>query len=99
MKLRKRVRKATGSGAHREVTTEETWRRVRPHLRRAGITRLADITGLDCVGVPVYSAIIPRSNDSISVYSAAPTSSAVAPIVLRSTGRTPPVPLPQTNLC
>ncbi|MFI9237379.1 YcaO-like family protein [Streptomyces sp. NPDC053079] len=69
MKLRTHVAKAAGRGAHREVTTEETWRRVRPHLRRAGITRLADITGLDCVGIPVYSAVIPRSNDSISVYS------------------------------
>lgn len=29
-------------------------------------TRLADITGLDRVGIPVYSAVIPRSNDSIS---------------------------------
>ncbi len=33
-----------------------------------GVTRLADITGLDRVGIPVYSAIVPASDDGISVY-------------------------------
>ncbi|MFF8950716.1 YcaO-like family protein [Streptomyces sp. NPDC014940] len=69
MKLRARVSKAGRTGVHREYSTEETWQRISPHLRRAGITRVADITHLDHIGIPVYSAIIPRSNDSISVYS------------------------------
>ncbi|MFD6950251.1 hypothetical protein A6A08_02425 [Nocardiopsis sp. TSRI0078] len=68
MKLRASIPKTIESGTQREITVEETWDRVSPHLRRVGITRLADITGLDYVGVPVYSAIVPRSNDSISVY-------------------------------
>jgi ribosomal protein S12 methylthiotransferase accessory factor len=68
MQLRKHVRKVNGTGAHREFTAEQTWERITPHLRRAGITRVADITHLDRIGIPVYNAISPRSNDIISVY-------------------------------
>ncbi|MCA2227193.1 YcaO-like family protein [Nonomuraea aurantiaca] len=68
MKLRTQVPKVNGRGVHREVTAEETWSRVEPHLLRAGITRVADITWLDRIGIPVYNAISPRSNDIISVY-------------------------------
>src|SRR5687768_13787505 len=32
-----------------------------PHLPRFGITRLANVTGLDRVGIPVYQAIRPNS--------------------------------------
>lgn len=67
MKLRERVPKATGS-ANREALVERTWSRISGHLRRAGVTRMADITDLDRIGIPVYSAIVPRSNDGISVY-------------------------------
>ncbi|WP_274386405.1 YcaO-like family protein [Streptosporangium soli] len=68
MHLRHHVAKINGTGAHREVSSEVTWERVRPHLRRAGITRVADITWLDRIGIPVYNAISPRSHDVISVY-------------------------------
>ncbi|MEV4457142.1 YcaO-like family protein [Microbispora sp. NPDC049633] len=68
MRLRRHIPKINGTGAHREVSSEVTWDRVRPHLRRAGITRVADITWLDRVGIPVYNAISPRSHDVISVY-------------------------------
>jgi ribosomal protein S12 methylthiotransferase accessory factor len=40
---------------------EETLARIRPHLARAAITRIADITGLDTIGVPVAVAIRPAS--------------------------------------
>jgi ribosomal protein S12 methylthiotransferase accessory factor len=33
-----------------------------------GVTRLADITGLDRVGIPVFTAVVPRSDDTITVY-------------------------------
>ena len=33
-----------------------------------GVTRLADITGLDRIGIPVYSSIVPDSRDILSVY-------------------------------
>jgi ribosomal protein S12 methylthiotransferase accessory factor len=68
VKLRDSVPKHGGTGKHRECSSEETFARVRPHLRRAGITRIADITGLDRVGIPVFNAIVPRSADEVSVY-------------------------------
>jgi ribosomal protein S12 methylthiotransferase accessory factor len=68
MKLRPHVPKINGTGAHREFTAAQTWERIQPHLRRAGVTRVADITHLDRIGIPVYNAISPRSNDIISVY-------------------------------
>ncbi len=68
MHLRQNVKKVYGRGAHREFTAEQTWQRITPHLRRAGVTRVADITHLDRIGIPVYNAISPRSNDIISVY-------------------------------
>ena len=40
-----------------------------PGLRaRFGITRLADVTGLDRIGIPVISAIVPNTADALSVY-------------------------------
>ncbi|CAG7602215.1 YcaO-like family protein [Actinacidiphila bryophytorum] len=68
MKLRDSVPKVNGGGVHREYTSAQTYERVRPHLRRMGVTRVAEITWLDRIGIPVYNAIAPRSNDIISVY-------------------------------
>lgn len=51
--------KTTFDATHRAVDPEDTLERIRPHLRRHGITRLADITGLDTTGVSVYAAIRP----------------------------------------
>ena len=68
MKLRDSVPKVNGPGTHRECTSAQTYERVRPHLRRMGVTRVAEITWLDRIGIPVYNAIAPRSNDIISVY-------------------------------
>ena len=50
-------------GTRRAVPPAETLRRIRPLLPRAGITRLADITGLDWIGMPVYQAIRPNSRN------------------------------------
>lgn len=68
MKFRSSIPKVHGVGPHREITTEETYRRIEPHIARVGISRVADITGLDRIGIPVYNAIAPFSNDVISVY-------------------------------
>jgi ribosomal protein S12 methylthiotransferase accessory factor len=68
VRLRGSVPKVGGGAANRELPTEETWARVAPHLRRVGVTRVADVTGLDRVGLPVYAAICPRSPDGLSVY-------------------------------
>jgi YcaO-like protein with predicted kinase domain len=39
----------------------ETVARMRPMFSRFGITRLADVTGLDCIGIPVWMAVRPNS--------------------------------------
>lgn len=46
-------------GTHRAATLDETWRRFAPLARRAGITRIAELTGLDTLGIPVFAAIRP----------------------------------------
>ena len=47
-------------GTHRVVSPESTLARIRPQLSSFGITRCADITGLDCIGIPVYVAVRPQ---------------------------------------
>src|SRR5207342_3012832 len=44
-------------GTHRLVAPVDTLERIRPHLATFGITRCADITGLDSIGIPVYVAV------------------------------------------
>jgi ribosomal protein S12 methylthiotransferase accessory factor len=48
-------------GTHRAMPPEDTLARIRPHLGHAGITRVADITGLDTAGIPVAVAVRPAS--------------------------------------
>ncbi|GLV88214.1 methanogenesis marker 1 protein [Streptomyces lavendulae subsp. lavendulae] len=52
--------KHTFAGTHRSIPPEETLRRIRPCFPRAGITRLANITGLDRIGIPVTLAVRPN---------------------------------------
>ncbi len=42
--------------------------RARPLAERFGVTRVTDITGLDRLRIPVYTAVVPRSADFISIY-------------------------------
>lgn len=53
-------------GTHRLLTPEETLARVRPVFRAAGITRVANVTGLDTVGLPVVMVCRPNAR-SLSV--------------------------------
>ncbi|MGD1878646.1 MAG: YcaO-like family protein [Kiloniellaceae bacterium] len=53
-------------GTHRSRRPEETLAAFLPHAGRMGITRLANVTGLDCIGIPVYMACRPLSR-SIAV--------------------------------
>jgi ribosomal protein S12 methylthiotransferase accessory factor len=55
-------------GLDRVIGASETFARLREIGNALGVTRIADITGLDRVGIPVYSAIVPSSDDGISVY-------------------------------
>ncbi len=47
------------AGTHRAASLAQTWRRFAPAMKRAGITRIADLTGLDDLGIPVHAAIRP----------------------------------------
>jgi ribosomal protein S12 methylthiotransferase accessory factor len=49
------------SGTHRARDPEETFRIIEPYLCKAGVTRIADVTGLDRVGVPVTLALRPNA--------------------------------------
>lgn len=48
-------------GTHRVRPPEETWKWLRPRLRRLGVTRVADVTWLDEIGIPVFQAIRPNA--------------------------------------
>ena len=43
------------AGTHRIVSPEETLESVRRYFPAMGITRVADITGLDVIGLPVVT--------------------------------------------
>jgi YcaO-like protein with predicted kinase domain len=53
--------KAYRTGTHRAVAPAETLARVKPFLRTMGVTRLANVTGLDCIGIPVVMCCRPNS--------------------------------------
>lgn len=54
---------------HRAIAPEETIKNVESKLRIAGVTRVAEITHLDRVGIPVYSAIRPGAAEgAVSIY-------------------------------
>lgn len=54
-------RKTFFRGTHRLVTPDQTLATVLPLVRGMGITRIANITGLDRIGVPVATACRPNS--------------------------------------
>src|SRR5262252_4561385 len=56
--------KAYRLGTHRAFTPEQTVARVRPLLARFGITRVANLTGLDRTGVPVVMVCRPNARSS-----------------------------------
>lgn len=48
-------------GTHRTIPPAETLTRVRPFLDAMGITRVANVTGLDRIGIPVVTVVRPNS--------------------------------------
>jgi YcaO-like protein with predicted kinase domain len=58
--------KAYTRGTHRTVAPAETLARLKPLLPTMGITRLANVTGLDTIGIPVVMSVRPNSR-SLSV--------------------------------
>lgn len=48
-------------GTHRIISPDQTWLAVQPLLEHAGITRVADLTWLDDLGIPTVQAVRPAS--------------------------------------
>jgi ribosomal protein S12 methylthiotransferase accessory factor len=62
-------KKAYSRDTQRAVPPEDTLIRIKALLPAAGITRVADITSLDRVGIPVFSSIRPTARrGAVSVY-------------------------------
>ena len=56
-------------GTHRVIAPKKTIEINEDKLKIAGITRIADITDLDRIGLPIYTAIRPTAEDgAISIY-------------------------------
>lgn len=55
------TRKSFTDGTHRIVSPAQTLKAAQPHLSAMGITRVANVTGLDRIGIPVVNAYRPNS--------------------------------------
>jgi YcaO-like protein with predicted kinase domain len=53
--------KRVSGGTHRTVEPSETVARVRRIAGPMGITRVANVTGLDCIGIPVFMVCRPNA--------------------------------------
>ena len=53
------------SETHRAATLDETLARIEPHLSSVGITRVANVTGLDRIGIPVVMVVRPNSRSVV----------------------------------
>jgi ribosomal protein S12 methylthiotransferase accessory factor len=62
-------KKWTVNGTSRVRPAQETLEKVIPISKRIGVTRLADITDMDVLRIPNYSAVVPGTEDYIWVYS------------------------------
>ncbi|MDQ3837999.1 MAG: YcaO-like family protein [Thermoproteota archaeon] len=62
-------KKWSKGGTSRTIPPEKTLPKALEVCRRIGVTRLADITNMDRLGVPNYSAVLPGTEDYIWVYS------------------------------
>ncbi|KXF75819.1 hypothetical protein ATN84_17825 [Paramesorhizobium deserti] len=49
----------------RIYSPEATFETIRPYLAPLGVTRLARVTGLDRIGIPVWNAVVPNSRSIV----------------------------------
>ena len=64
MKLGTELTKGWRAGTHRRISPAETLARFESQMERMGITRVANVTGLDSVGIPVAVAVRPNSRSN-----------------------------------
>lgn len=62
-------RKKWTDNTSRIYAVKDTLKRAEPIAKEIGVTRLADITHMDVLRIPNYSAVLPGTNDYIWVYS------------------------------
>ena len=62
-------KKWTVNGTSRIRPAQETLEKVIPISKKIGVTRLADISDMDVLRIPNYSAVVPGTEDYIWVYS------------------------------
>src|SRR5918993_683790 len=62
-------KKWSNEGTSRTIPASETLPKAFQACQRIGVTRLADITNMDRLGIPNYSAVLPGTEDYIWVYS------------------------------
>jgi len=62
-------KKWTNNGTSRVQPVEDTLDKIISISKEIGVTRIADITNMDILGIPNYSAILPGTEDYIWVYS------------------------------
>jgi ribosomal protein S12 methylthiotransferase accessory factor len=63
------TKKYANYGVVRTVSPSQTIRRVLPLMEMIGVTRIADITGLDSIGIPNFTTVRPRERgEGISYY-------------------------------
>lgn len=63
------VPKGYTAGTHREIPPAKTLELVSRVKEKAGITRVAEITGLDRIGIPIFTSIRPMaSQGAVTVY-------------------------------
>jgi thioglycine synthase len=67
--LLKSQKKLKGIISSRIKSVEETLNTILPVSSNIGVTRLADITDMDILGIPNFSAVLPGTEDYIWVYS------------------------------
>lgn len=53
--------KTQTAGTHRTLAFDETLARIAPHARAMGVTRVANVTGLDRIGIPVVMVCRPNA--------------------------------------
>jgi ribosomal protein S12 methylthiotransferase accessory factor len=66
MKIREKLHKEFREGTHRIKSPDETLQNIKPFMPIMGITRIANVTGLDNIGIPVVMVCRPNSR-SLSV--------------------------------
>ncbi len=63
------VPKGYTAGTHREIPPAKTLELINRIKEKAGITRVAEITGLDRIGIPIFTSIRPMaSQGAVTVY-------------------------------